>query len=618
MTTSRLAPETLPPNPTTVGTEATPRARRAPNRHTLIEEPHDQPIAASLVVNVAAGLVRCIAREGVDTAFGIASGYLAGFLNAMRLGGVRAITNLHEGAAACAAAGYSMASGKLGVVYAQAGPGVTNALTGVASAYMDSVPMLLVAAQSPLALYGRDAHQEATGATVSIDHMDGYRSATAAMYRPPTGDTAIRCARRAIATAVGQRTTAALEIAGDVMGQQVSFDDLGPAAYRSHSAPVDVAGIDALAELLRRSSAPALLVGHRAIHRGISAEIVALCEELDLPCATVDYAKGAIPEDHPLSLGVLGSCGHESAASYFRSADLVITLGARMGTLATYDFEPGLYHHLVQIDEYPEEIGRNYPVQLGIVSDIGEAVRALRAALGADRQGRGSAAKVRTLREEFGVYTSTPTGHAPSSTPTALGVLRECLPRETLVVGDSGLTLQYLKRFFPVYSPDGFYCLYSMAAMGAALPLAVGVQLARPDDVVLCVIGDGGVLVHLSELAVAAHYDLPIIVVVINNNGYKQVSDRMEKYQGASYACALPAVDFGAVARASGLDGYRVQGVDEIAQAVRTALERRKPSLIEVMVEGDDLFEITPPRIKEWWDRVQVAGRADDGWPFSD
>src|SRR5690606_40474978 len=113
-----------------------------------------------------------------------------------------------------------------------------------------------------------------------------------------------------------------------------------------------------------------------------------------------------------------------------------------------------------------------------------------------------------------------------------------------LVAGDSGLTLQYVKHFFPVYAPDGFYSLYSMAPMGSGLPLAIGVQLARPDDVVLCPIGDGGTLVHLSELAVAAHYQLPVIVVVFNNDGYKQVGDRMENYQGASYGCELPAVDF--------------------------------------------------------------------------
>jgi acetolactate synthase I/II/III large subunit len=569
-----------------------------------------------LVVTVGEGLVRCLAREGVDVAFGIPSGYLAGFLHAMRLAGMRSITNLHEGAAGCAAAGYAMASGKLGVVYAQSGPGVTNALTGIASAYMDSLPVLLLAAQTPVSVYGRDAHQEATGAVYGIDQMDVYRSATSAIYRPPTADTAIRTFRRALAVALCQRTTAAIEVATDVMTSKVEFDDLAPAAYRTRSAVRDVAGIERLADLLRDAKRPVLLVGHRALHRGLSADIVALCEEQDIPCATVDFAKGAIAEDHPLAVGVLGTCGHESAAACFRDADLVITLGARMGTLATLNFDASLFSRLVQIDEHVDEVGRNFPLALGIVCDIGEAVRGLRAALGSKRQTRGAADRVRRLREEHAVYEQRPADRAPTSTPLALAALREVLPRDTLVVGDSGLTLQYLKQFFPVYAPDGFYCLYSLAAMGAGLPLSIGVQLARPDAVVLCVVGDGGALVHLSELAVAAQHKLPIIFVVMNNHGYKQVSDRMERYQAGAYGCEVPNVDFAAVAAGCGVDGYRAHDHASVAAAARTALERRRPALIEVAVQGDNLFDITPKQFLEYYDRMYGKNPAPSVWPF--
>ena len=266
------------------------------------------------------------------------------------------------------------------------------------------------------------------------------------------------------------------------------------------------------------------------MHRGASAELLALCEEQEVPVATVDFAKGAIPEDHPLSLGVLGSCGHESAESYFEHADLVIALGTRMSSQTTLDFDVATFPNLVHIDEIAEEPGRNMPLRLGIVSNLAAAAAALRVASG-ERFQRGSAERVRALRERHHVYATLKIAcRRAGQSPAVLVAMRKVLPRETLVVGDSGLTLQYLKHFFPVYSADGFYALYSMAPMGSGLPLAIGVQLARPDDVVLCVIGDGGTLVHLSELAVAAHYGLPLIVVIINNNGYKQVGDRMAKY----------------------------------------------------------------------------------------
>ncbi len=567
-------------------------------------------------VTAAEAFVRCLTREGVDTAFGVAGGYVSAFLDAMRRGGVRVVTNLHEGAAAFAAAGYTMAGGKLGVVYTQAGPGVTNAVTGVAAAFMDSVPMLLLATQAPLNQSGRDGHQEVTGATFGIDQLDVYRSAAAARYRPPTGDAVIRCARRAFAAAHGRRSTAVLEVAADLWGQRIEHDDLAPAAYRVASTPVDAAGIEEVARLLRDAAAPALLVGHRAVHRGAAAELRALCEAQDLPCATVDFAKGALPEDHPLSLGVLGSCGHESAAAYFERADLVIALGARMSTQTTRDFDAAGFPNLVHIDEIAEEPGRNLPLRLGVLSDLAATARALRTAAGAPRQ-RGSADRVRRLREEHRVYRPPP-DRPPTSTPAVLAAVREVLPRETRVTGDSGLTLQYLKHFFPVYAPDGFYALYSLAPMGSGLPLAIGVQVARPDDVVLCVIGDGGALTHLSELAVAAHHGLPLIVVICNNGGYKQVGDRMERYQTAAYGCALPPVDFVAAARACGCDAYRADDAEGAAAAVRTALERRRAAVVEVRVAGDNLFDITPERIRKWWDRMFESSGGAPPWPFPD
>ena len=571
-------------------------------------------MSEAVTVTAAEAFVRCLTREGVDVAFGVASGYLSAFLDAMRRAGVRVITNLHEGAAAFAASGYSMASGKLGVVYTQSGPGVTNALTGVASAYMDSVPQLLLATQAPTNLYGRDAHQEVSGGTYGIDQLAVYRSAAALCLRPPTGETMIRCARRAFAAAQGRRTSTVLEVAADLWPQRVKHDDLAPEEYRAKPAAVDADGIAELARLLRAAKSPAILVGHRAVHRGAAADLLALCEEQDVPCATVDYAKGAIPEDHALALGVLGSCGHESAAEYFRTADLVIALGTRMSTQTTLDFDAAAFPNLVHVDEIVEEPGRNLKLRLGIISDIPAAIRALRAAAGAATQ-RGSAARVHELRERHHVY-RVPADRPRTSTPAVLAAVREVLPRNTRVTGDSGLTLQYLKHYFPVYAADGFYALYSLAPMGSGLPLGVGVQLGRPDDVVVSVIGDGGTLVHLSELAVAAHYQLPLIVLVCNNDGYKQVGDRMDRYQTQSYGCSLPAVDFIAAARACGCEAYQANDAESAAAAMRTAVERRTATLIEVRVQGDNLFDITPPRIKSWWDKMFENTGSSTGWPF--
>jgi thiamine pyrophosphate-dependent acetolactate synthase large subunit-like protein len=564
-------------------------------------------------VSAAEAFVQCLVREDIGLAFGVASGYLSPVLDAMRRGGISVITNLHEGAAAFAAAGYTMASGKLGVVYTQSGPGVTNALTGVAAAYMDSVPQLLLATQAPTAVYGRDGHQEVTGATHAIDQLEVYRTATAVQYRPPNGDAMIRCLRRAIAAAYGRRSSAILEVAADLWRHPLQHEDLAPLEYRASSQPVDVPGIEEVARLLRQAKKPAFLIGHRALHRGGAADLLALCEEQDIPCATVDFAKGAIPEDHPLSLGVLGSCGHESAAAYFRDSDLLVVLGARMSTQTTMDFDRATFPNLVHIDSVVEEPGRNLKLRLGVISDVTAAIRLLRTVSG-PAMSRGSAERVRALRQEHRVYQLH--DRLPTSTPAVMAALREVLPRNTLVTGDSGLTLQYLKHFFPVYAPDGFFALYSLAAMGSGLPVGIGVQLARPDEPVVAVIGDGGLLVHLSELSVAAHYKIPLTVVVCNNGGYKQVGDRMAHYQTTSYGCDLPPVDFVAAARALGCDAYQANDAESAAKAMRLALERRRASVIEVRVTGDNIFDITPSRIAQWWDRMFADTPQGLTWPF--
>lgn len=571
-------------------------------------------MAVSKTVTAAEALVQSLLREGIDTMFGIASGYLTPFMDAMRRGGIQAITSHHEGAAGFAAAGYTMASGKLGVVFTQSGPGVTNALTPLAASYMDSVPQLLLATSSPLGQYGRDAHQEVSGATHSIEQLDVFQSAAAVRYRPTTGDAVIRLARRAFAATYARRSTAVLEVAGDLWPKTITHEDLAPGEYRAlSSALVDARGVEQVLELLRTAKRPVLLVGGRAVHRGATASLVAFCERQDLPVATVDFAKGAIPEDHPLSLGILGSCGHDSAATYMPQADLVIALGVRMSTQTTFDFDASLFNNLVHIDEIPEEPGRNFKLRLGVLGDLPATIRALEHGSTAQVQ-RGSADAVRALRTEHRVYQGAKDRPA-TSTPAVLSAIREVTPRDTLVTGDSGLTLQYLKHFFPMYAADGFFALYSLAAMGSGLPLAIGVQLARPEQPTLCVIGDGGTLVHLSELAVAARYNLPLIVVIANNGSYKQVGDRMERYNSESYACDLPPVDFVAAARACGCDGYLATDDESAAKAVKTALDRRKAAVIDVRVQGDNIFDITPARIKKWWDTV-LTSTAPAQWPF--
>jgi len=556
-------------------------------------------------MRTADAIVRTLKEEETEIVFGICGGYLFWLLRAFDEGGVRTIPSRHEGAAAFMAAAYAQASGRIGVVFGQ-GPGAINLLTGIASAYCDSTPMLAIAAQAPQGGYAADVHQEATGSNFGFDQLAAFAPMVRETFRCPSTVSAVRTLRRALAIAHGERGPVAIEFPANILGEEGSFEFLPPARYRNEPRRVDVEGVEEAAKLIAGAARPAIIIGNRASHRGLSDELRAMCEEAGLPFAVTDFAKGVIPEDHPLCLGVLGHSGHEGTHAYLESADLVVTLGARLDSKTTVNHTAGLFSNLIQIDDNAAEVGRNFPLRLGVIGDIPATVRALRAALRTHQIDRPATdwvaenrRKHRTYREPLAIEPPHEMGSA-----SVLSALRERLPRETLVVGDSGMNLHFLKRFFPVYAPDGFYCFYGFAAMGSGLPVSMGVQIARPNEVVVSVIGDGGFLVYAGELQIMAEYNIPVIVIVLNNAGYWQVGAYMEKFIGSSYGCAIQEIDAAKIGQSFGCDGYTVRTLAELAAAVDQAVAKRRPAVIDVKVQGDKLEDVMLARSEQFVAKV--------------
>jgi acetolactate synthase I/II/III large subunit len=557
---------------------------------------------------VAEAIVQTLQGEHVEVVFGICGGYLFWLMKAFEDAAIRTLPSRHEGAAAFSAAGYAQASGRLGVVFGQ-GPGAANTITGVAAAYYDSTPMLVIGAQAPQDHYCADAHQEATGSNHGVDQIAMFEPLTRIALRCPSAGSALRTLRRALAVAHAERGPAFIEFPVNVLCSEIEPELLPPERYRAVSRSVDVAGVAETADLIGKAKRPVLLIGNRAAHRGLGDELRALCEEANLPVAVMDYAKGVIAEDHPLYAGVVGWCGHEAAHEYLESADLVVAIGARFDTKSTLNFKRSMFENLVQIDEIPSEIGRNLPIRIGMIGDIPATVRALRSALRQHRSDRPARAWVHELHAKHKTYAEPLAKDAAMlSSPALMHVLRQRLPREALLVGDSGLNLHYLKRFFPVYSTDGFFCLYGWAAMGSALPVAMGVQVARPKDVVACVIGDGGFLVYAGELQGIAEANLPMIVVVLNNAGYQGVGRYMDKLMGSAWACSIQEIDAAKIAQGFGCDGYTARTQGELAGAIDSALERRRPSVIDVKVVGDKLEDVMLPSVEKFV-RERIGGK---------
>lgn len=558
---------------------------------------------------LAEAIVHALQREQTEIVFGICGGYLFWLLQALDKAGVRTIPSRHEGAAAFAAAAYAQATGRIGVVFGQ-GPGATNTLTGVACAYYDSTPLLVIASQAPQDAYAADAHQEATGSNLGVDQLAVFKSVTRGAFRCASPASSQRTLRRALAIAHGQRGPTMIEFPANLLGQEVEVEEVAPAQYRATPSRVDVAAVAEAAELIAKASRPIVVIGNRATHRGMSEDLRALCEEAGLAFAATDFAKGIIPEDHPQYIGVMGWCGHEAAHEALESADLVITVGARLDSKATVNYQQSMFKNLVQIDEEASEIGRNFPVRLGVLGDLPATMRALREAVARTPSPPRSHAWIAELHQRHRTFDeplATAAGDRLGSA-AAMHVLRKHLPRNALIAGDSGLNLHYLKRFFPIYEPDGFFCFYGWAAMGSGLPVAIGVQIARPQSVVVSVIGDGGLLVHAGELQVMAEYNLPILCVVLNNAGYQQVGAYMSRFMGTNYGCGIQEIDAAAIAKSFGCDGYTARSAQELETAVASALDKRRPAVIDVKVTGDRLEDIMLPSVEKFVGKVYARG----------
>jgi acetolactate synthase-1/2/3 large subunit len=577
---------------------------------------HGNSEAKVYEVSAAEALTQCLLHEGIDTVFGVPGGYLSMLLDAFCRAGIRSVEARHEGAAAYMAAGWAQATGKVGVVYGQAGPGVTNLLTGLAAAHMDSTPMLLLAGQAKRDDFGGIGHQEATGYGHSIDQVAVYRTFCRTAMRPPTAATVPRFTRNALTAALRNRDVAVLDLPVDLLSAKIAHDDLQPHQYRAiASRRVDATDVAVIAEMIRAAKRPAILVGNRAMHIGMGDALRTFCEEQQIPVATVSHAKGALPEDHPLSLGVLGRSGQRPALEYFKSADLTLLLGARLSNVVTFGSST-LFNNAVQIDTAEEYIGTPVPVHYGAVADLTAMVQALTHALRGKPSGRALAPVVAEIRAKHRLYATEAacTETDPINPPCAIRVIRENLPREALVVADTGTTALSLGRHFPVYAPDGYFGLYGLASMGSGMPMSMGIALGRPDALVVSVIGDGAFLAHASELGVATQHGIPGIHIVLNNNQYRSVLERQETWFGRVYATRLTNPDYVALARSFGCAGYSVRTASGLAAAVREAVANKKgTTIIEVQV-GESFSEEFYAELAEYDKTLFTKPRAD--WPM--
>ena len=535
-------------------------------------------------------IMRLLERQGITTIAGIPGGANLPMYDALRASAITHVLARHEQGGGFIAQGMARASGKPAVCFATSGPGATNVLTAIADAKLDSVPVVCITGQVPLGLIGTDAFQEIDtyGLTVPITkHNYLVRSAAELLRVIPD---AFRIAQS------GRPGPVVVDVPKDVQNQMVEFDEY-PEPGRADPPPrfTDEEILRA-AGLVNAAEKPLLYVGAGIIGAGGSAALTALAEKAGIPVACTLLGLGAMPDGHPLYLGMLGMHGARGTNMLQEECDLIIALGVRFDDRATgkaAEFCPNA--RILHIDIDRSELGKIRSPMVGIEADVREALEALLPQVAAS--GRTEwLARVKELQTKY------PMAMPGADNPlTPYGIIRQTaalLDEEALVSTDVGQHQMWTAQAYPFTHPRQWLTSGGLGTMGFGLPAAIGAALACPDRMSVCFSGDGSILMNIQALATAVELNVNVKVILLNNGHLGLVRQQQELFYGGRYMAskfdARP--DFVAIARGFGMAAYDLGAEDDPLKALARGLSEPGPCLINVPIEAaDNVFPMVPP-----------------------
>ena len=559
--------------------------------------------------------------EGVEYAFGVPGHGCTAFTDAFydRADKIKPIMVRHEQGAAHAADGYFRASGKPAVCFSSIGPGAINLLTGLATAYVDSSAVIALCGCEPQ----RDVESgvlQAIYRSHESDFENIMRFAAKRVWtinKPErTPDIIARAYKEAVTDRPGPVVIA---MPFDMQSEAVDVSSLPePGRRRPMGRPVgDPELVKEAAKLLASAEKPAILAGGGVILSGACEELVRVAEVLGAPVITTMMGKGAMPEDHPLFAGYGGWSGTIPGNEVAKNCDVLLAVGARFADLTCSCYEKGVTYNipptkLIQVDIDPLEIGKNYPVELGIVGDakatLNLLIKDLELLVGMRKHEELPwVRRMLSLKRDWekSLEEARSSTKAPPTVPRLLKELRAVLNRDAIVLGEAGWAQIFLFQQFPVYLPRTHLSSGGFSTMGFALPASIGAKLACPERQVVACPGDGGFLMTLHELATAVQYNIPTVTIVINNLGWLCIRDLqwIQCGEGRDIATMFKFedgkpydIDFEAFARSFKAYGATVRKPEEIAPTLKDALKSSLPAVVNVYVDP----ETVPPMPGKW------------------
>jgi len=552
-------------------------------------------------VNGGYALMDALHRHGVKHIFGYPGGAILPIYDELHKaesrGWLKHILVRHEQGGTHAADAYARATGQVGVCFGTSGPGATNLVTGIATAQMDSVPMVVITGQVPRAAIGTDAFQETDifGITLPIVKHSW-------VVRDPR-DIGRIVAEAFLIAASGRPGPVLIDVPKDVGLEEFDYTPVAPgtaipAGFKLPVSP-DPAAVAAALALIRQARRPLLYVGGGAISSGAHEAVKQLAERFRLPVTTTLMGKGAFDEKHPQSLGMLGMHGTAYANFAVTECDLLIATGARFDDRVTGrldGFAPRA--QVIHIDIDAAEMGKTRLPDVALVADVQAALEALLAASAQDSsEGRTEAwlQRIDTWKQHYPLVVPAPEGDiAPQEVVVAL---RELAP-DAFYTTDVGQHQMWAAQFLH-NGPRRWISSAGLGTMGFGMPAAMGVQTAFPAEQVICVAGDASILMNIQELGTLSQYNLPVKVVVLNNGWQGMVRQWQESFYGERYSASemmggMP--DFAALAEAFGVRGVCIEERSTLRQQLQEALDHPGPAVIDVKVRrNENCYPMVPP-----------------------
>lgn len=536
-------------------------------------------------------MAEVLIEQGADTVFGYPGGAVLNIYDALYeyRDKIRHIMTAHEQGAAHAADGFARATGKTGVVIATSGPGATNLVTGIATAYMDSVPMVAITGNVSTDLIGKDSFQEIYIAGVTIPITKHNFMIRSVEELAPTLRAAFEIAQS------GRKGPVLVDIPKDITAAVTEFE---PQTKKEHTRALPEAGeeeLRAVAEMINQSERPAIYFGGGVAAADAGAALLALMNKASIPATRTLMASGVLSYDEPKNLGLLGMHGSRTANLAVDEADLVLALGTRFSDRVALNTDAFARNaKIVQIDIDQSEINKNVEVALGVVGDIGHALERLLPMV------------EEKLHPQWWriIADSQAADYTPEDDDTVLkphqviGKICELAGEDSIIATDVGQHQMWAAQYCKRVKTRSFLTSGGLGTMGYGYGAALGAQVAFPDRPVIHITGDGSFHMNMNECCTAVSYNLPVITVIMNNTVLGMVRQWQAAFYGQRYYSTSPErkTNYQKVAEGFGAKGYRVQNLREFEQAFKQALAERRPCWIECPIDKDErVLPMIPP-----------------------